>query len=145
MPGAIHVQLRRTHFWYKLNINIFGKWDWYRLKASSSKFYSLRARPSIMSCIKENSYDKFDRLFISTNWVLRLFQYKEKLISSNIIHIYKQGKKIIQASKNRFQTINFVFWRKKNEMKKIDIELIFCSTWTIHSNMSIVVLISTLF
>lgn len=28
---------------------------------------------SSMSCIKENSYDKFDRLFISTNWVLRLF------------------------------------------------------------------------
>lgn len=38
---------------------------------------------SIMSCIKENSYDKLDRLFISTNWVLRLFQCKEKLISSN--------------------------------------------------------------
>lgn len=38
---------------------------------------------SIMSCIKENSYDKFDRLFISTNWVLMLFQCKEKLISSN--------------------------------------------------------------
>lgn len=57
-----------------------------------------------------------------------------------LIHIYKQGRKKLHKRQKAGRKPLILFSEKKFEMIKIDIESIFCSTWTIHSTWALLCL-----